>query len=127
MSQKMEKNSELLLHVKSYVSQKYTLKTPKYEFHIEPSSLHVEGNYAMLLAIPLYEDNSHISTEYFEDIVFALCLKKENGNWKVVYDLSRNDIPSKEELETIKKDFPKDFPKKLLPKFWQEKLQNQTE
>lgn len=118
MSTKQNSNSELLLHVKSYVSAKYTLKTPKYEFHIEPSSLHVEGGFAMLSATPLYEDGSGISTEYFEDIVFVLCLEKKEGKWIVIYDLSRNDVPSDEEITEIKKEFPADFPKNILPKFW---------
>ena len=122
MSTKQNSNSELLLHVKSYVSEKYTLKTPKYEFHIEPSALHVEGNFAMLSATPLYEDGSNISTEYFEDIVFVLCLEKKDGKWIVVYDLSRNDVPSNEEMLEIKKEFPAKFPKTLLPKFWQDKF-----
>jgi antitoxin component YwqK of YwqJK toxin-antitoxin module len=122
MSQKQDSHSDLLLHVKSYVIKKYTLKTPKYEFHIEPSSLQIEGSYAMLSAIPLYEDGSYISTEYFEDIVFTLCLKKTDDSWKIIYDLSRNDTPTVEEINEIKKDFPNDFPKKLLPKFWQEQF-----
>jgi len=122
MSTKQNNHSELLLHVKSYVTEKYTLKTPKYEFHIEPSALHVEGRFAMLSATPLYEDGSGISTEYFEDIVFVLCLEKKNGKWKVIYDLSRNDVPSNEEMIEIKKEFPAKFPKTLLPKFWQEKF-----
>jgi len=126
MSQKQTNHSELLLHVKNYITQKYTLKTPKYEFHIEPSSLHVEGNFAMLSATPLYEDGSNISTEYFEDIVFTLCLKKIDGKWRVIYDLSRNDVPSFKEMRSIKKEFPKKFPKKLLPKFWQEKFSTIT-
>ncbi len=122
MSSKQNDNSKILLHVKSYVSKMYILKTPKYEFYIEPSSLHVEGDFAMLLATPLYEDGSSISTEYFEDIVFVLCLEKVDGKWKVIYDLSRNDAPSQEEMIEIKKEFPASFPKALLPQFWQEKL-----
>jgi len=122
MSQKQNNNAALLLHVKSYVTQKYTLKTPKYEFHIEPSALHVKGDFAMLSATPLYEDGSSISTEYFEDIIFTLCLEKSEGKWKVIYDLSRNDVPSDEEMLEIKKEFPTNFPKELLPKFWIEKF-----
>jgi hypothetical protein len=115
-------NSGLLLYVKSYVSKKYTLKTPKYKFHIEPSLLNIDGNFAMLSATPLYADGSNISTEYFEDIVFVLCLEKKDDRWAVIYDLSRNDIPSFKEMEEIKKNFPKNFPKKLLPDFWKKKL-----
>lgn len=122
MSPKQNNDSEILLHVKSYVTEKYTLKTPKYEFYIKPSALHVEDNFAMFSGTPLYEDGSSISTEYFEDIVFVLCLEKVENRWKVVYDLSRNDVPSDEEMTEIKKEFPTNFPKKLLPRFWQDKL-----
>ncbi len=122
MSPKQNTNSDLLSYVKSYVTKKYTLKTPKYEFHIEPSALHIEGDFAMLSATPLYEDGAGISTEYFEDIVFTLCLQKIDGKWKVIYDLSRNDVPSYKEMREIKKEFPKEFPKELLPAYWQEKF-----
>lgn len=122
MSFKQSNHSDLLLHVKSYVSKKYTLKTPKYEFHIEPSALHIKGDFAMLSATPVYEDGSSISTEYFEDIVFVLCLQKIDEKWKVIYDLSRNDVPSDEERTEIKKEFPANFPKELLPKFWASRL-----
>jgi hypothetical protein len=122
MSFKQNDNSKLLLYVKSYVIKEYTLKTPKYDFHIEPSFLNIKGDFAMLLATPLYEDGSSISTEYFEDIVFVLCLEKKNGKWIVVYDLSHNDVPSLKEMKEIKEDFPKDFPKELLPDFWRKKL-----
>jgi hypothetical protein len=122
MSPKQDSNPEILLHGKNYVIQNYTLKIPKYEFHLVPSALQVEGAFAMLSATVLYEDGSDISTEYFEDIVFALCLEKRENMWKVIYDLSRNDVPSDEEMIEIKKEFPGKFPKKLLPKFWQEKF-----
>ena len=126
MSSKQNINSDLLSHVKSYVTKKYTLKTPKYEFHIEPSSLNIEGNYTMLSGAPLYEDGSYISTEYFEDIVFTLCLQKIDEKWKVIYDLSHNDVPSFKEMREIKKEFPREFPKKLLPEYWQEKFSTIT-
>lgn len=122
MSPKQDSNPEILLHVKNYVIQNYSLKTPKNEFHIVPSVLQVEGNFAMLSATVLYEDGSDISTEYFEDIVLALCLEKKENVWKVIYDLSRNDVPSDEEMIEIKKEFPANFPKNLLPGFWQEKF-----
>jgi antitoxin component YwqK of YwqJK toxin-antitoxin module len=122
MSLKQANNSDLLLVVKNYVLKKYTLKTPKYEFYIEPSYLNIDGKFAMLSATPLYEDGSNISTEYFEDIVFVLCLEKKEGKWEIIYDLSRNDVPSFKEMKEIKKDFPKDFPKKLLPDFWRKKF-----
>lgn len=117
-----EKRDEILLHIKNYVVQKYTLKTPKYEFKILPSAIQIESNYAMLLATPVYEDGSYISTEYFEDIVFVLCLEKKDNIWEIVYDFSRNDVPSEEEMMEIKKEFPANFPKTLLPGFWQKKL-----
>lgn len=122
MSIKQNNNSDLLLYVKKYVSQNYTLKTPKNDFFINPSILRVEDNFAMLMATSLYKDGSSISTEYFEDIVFVLCLEKVDNKWKVIYDLSRNDVPSKKEIKQIIKEFPTNFPRKLLPDFWQEKL-----
>jgi len=38
--------------------------------------------------------------------------------------LSRGDVPSKEELIYIKNEFPKDFPKQLLLKYWEKLLKH---
>lgn len=117
-----DKNSQMMQHVKQYVTKNYTQEIPKKAYIVKASSLKKDGIYTMLIASVEYEDGTEISTDYFEDIAFVLCLKSTDGVWDIIYDLSRNDVPSIEEMDFIKKDFPKDFPKKLLSKFWQKQF-----
>lgn len=122
MTYKQNSDSKILASAKNYVSKKYTLKMPQKNFFLKASILNIKDNYALLEATTLYEDGSIISTEYIEDITFLLCFKKDKSGWRILYDLSRNDVPSSTELHAIKKEFPSDFPKELLPKYWKKKL-----
>ena len=63
-----------------------------------------------------------MGTDYVIDIEFQFCLKANHGQWQVIYDLSRTDVPSDQELKTIWEAFPKAFPLVLLPEFWSEKF-----
>lgn len=106
-----------------YVIKKYTLasRLPQ-PIVFQVRRMQVLGNYCSFEAIPLFKDGSHVSTDYMMDIVFELCLKRENGKWRVIYDLSRTDVPADTEMRQIRSAFPKDFPVALLPAFWRERL-----
>ena len=78
----------------------------------------VQEPYCNLEAIPLFKDGSYISPKYMADIAFNLCLKKQAGGWKVIVDLSRTDVPQGTELQTIRRNFPPDFPVSLLSPTW---------
>ena len=104
-----------------YVIKKYssaaTLPQPLI-FKIE--RIEVLGSYCSFQAIPLFKDGSPISTEYIEDVVFDLCLKRTDSKWRVIYDFSRTDVPNDAELKQMWRTFPKEFPFVLLPKFWRD-------
>jgi hypothetical protein len=108
--------------VKEYMLKNYLVKKLNgKEIFIDKKSLHVKHGYALLKSPPKFKDktNSYI---YFLDTGYAICLKKERNEWIVIYDLSRSDTPDKKQWEDIKATFPKDFPKELLPEFWQKGL-----
>lgn len=78
----------------------------------------VSESYCSFEATPVFKDGSAVSTEYIMDIVFDLCLKKNNDKWEVIYDLSSTDVPDDKRLKQMWQDFPKDFPPALIPEFW---------
>jgi len=80
------------------------------------------GNYCGFEALPFFKDGSQVGTEYIMDIVLNLCLKKVNGKWRVVSDLSSTDVPNPAQLKQIWHEFPKDFPFALLSEFWREQF-----
>lgn len=56
------------------------------------------------------------------DTWYVICVQKTQGRWQVVYDLTRSDVPAAAERKHIRQTFPKDFPKELLPAYWQKML-----
>ena len=84
--------------------------------------LRSDGDYCYFEGLPLFKDGTPVGTDYIADIVFELCLKRSGDRWRVIYDLSRTDVPDDTELKQIWRAFPKDFPFQLIPKFWQDLL-----
>jgi hypothetical protein len=109
--------------IKRYGIKRYAMsgKLPQ-PIVFKVSRMQVLGKYCSFEAIPLFKDGSYVSTEYMMDIVFELCLKREHGEWRVIYDLSRTDVPSDTELREIWSAFPKDFPVALIPEFWRKQF-----
>lgn len=108
--------------VKRYMIESYLVeKLGNKEVFIDEKSLHVKGNFAILQTPPKIEDGSD-SYNYFLDVGYNICLEKKDSFWRVIYDLSRSDVPNEEQWEEIRENFPKRFPKELLSPFWQEGL-----
>ena len=105
--------------MKRYVSSKTPLPQPLV-FKIE--RIEVSAGYCSFEAIPVFKDGSPVGSEYVEDVVFNFCLKGTKDAWNVIYDFSRTDVPDDTELRQIWREFPKEFPFDLLPKFWRDLL-----
>jgi len=86
------------------------------------TKMNVLGNYCFFEATPLFKDGSSVGTEYIMDIVFEFCLERNDGKWRVVYDLSSTDVPSDTQTKKMWNAFPKEFPFALIPEFWREKF-----
>jgi len=84
--------------------------------------LRVDGDYAGFEGFPVNTDGSNIPVDISGDIVYTTCLKQINGVWNVVKDLSGSDVPSDEDVRSIRKNFPADFPASVLPDFWRKRL-----
>lgn len=115
----------LSLNANSFNSiQQYILKHYQNDLDITKTKLDTRifnqnNDYAFIETVIVDENGHYFSTEHIEDIVFALCLQKRDNDWKVIYDLSRTDVPSADQADEIQNSFPKNFPKYLLSKFWQ--------
>lgn len=103
-----------------YLVKEYCFGTVENEIVFKKDAIVTHGSFAVLDSAAYYADGSP-TTEAVADLVFVLCLEKKD-QWRVVYDLSRSDVPSAEELDSMSKDFPHRFPKSLLPDFWQRLL-----
>ena len=83
----------------------------------------VKGNYCHFKGYPVHSDGSHVPREVFGDIVYDCFLKRNaDSKWRVIHDLSRTDVPSKEEIRYIRGTFPKEIPRSLIPQFWRNLL-----
>lgn len=107
---------------RDYVVKNYSMSTPLHEISFDLAQLKQIDEFAVFSS-PAYYPDGFTTAEQIEDLVYVLCLKQDQDkSWHIVYDLSRSDVPSDEELKEIKSSFPADFPKKLLSLFWQQLL-----
>lgn len=105
--------------IQEYILQHYQNDLDINKTKLDTRIFNQDNDYAFIETIILDENGKYLSTEHIEDIVFTLCLQRINDSWKVIYDLSRTDVPSDEQIIEIQKSFPKYFPKYLLSNFWQ--------
>jgi hypothetical protein len=105
---------------RAFVLSKYATTPPPQPIVFKIDHIRVQNGYCNFEAIPLFKDGSYVSPKYLPDIAFNFCLQKIGNRWKVIVDLSRTDVPDATELQTIKRNFPKDFPISLLSPTWRD-------
>jgi hypothetical protein len=97
-----------------------TCSMPEEKFRIDMSELRTEDTFMVIGGTAeAFQECNEKNDNYCEEF-FLFCLQKKKEKWEIVYDLGGGDVPSPKEIKQIKKDFPPAFPKKLLPKFWQD-------
>jgi len=104
-----------------YVQYSQQLPPQKADFKWKVESMKVEGKYASFEGRP-FEAEGKLNQFFIDQDHCFLLQKDKNGTWKVLYDLSRTDVPGPEELAHIKKAIPKDFPSEILPPYWRKAL-----
>lgn len=109
--------------MRDFVAKNYTLRPLPKPIVFKIESLRVQGNYCHFQGFPIFKDGSDAIGPYVYDIVLSTCLKKGGNGWRVVYDLSRTDVPDAAELRQIRRAMPKDFPLTVLSRFWRELLE----
>jgi len=107
---------------RSFVLSKYTTGALPQPIVFRIEHLRVQGRNCNFEAITVFEDGSNVAPKYMADIVLNFCLRKTDGEWKVIVDLSRTDVPTDAELAQIKRRLPPDFPLSLFSPTWRELL-----
>lgn len=84
--------------------------------------LRVDGEFAYFEGFFAHPDGTPSGVGTADDIVFNIFLKRIAETWRVIQDLSRTDVPSESEQETIRRDFPREIPTSIIPSFWRKIL-----
>lgn len=89
-------------------------------FLFKVEDLAVQGEYCVFEGYPV--DKNGDMSDYLPDVVYTTFLKKSEGGWEVIEDLSRGDVPSDEEMREIRRTFPKEIPTAIIPEYWRQKI-----
>jgi hypothetical protein len=84
--------------------------------------INVLGKYCSFEGVALYADGSRIPENVLPDVVYNTFLKREESGWRVIHDLTRTDVPSESEIEELRREFPAEIPRELVPRFWRDLL-----
>ncbi|MDY6825392.1 MAG: hypothetical protein SWH68_16590 [Thermodesulfobacteriota bacterium] len=113
--------SDAFVDVKNYIYEHYVFESDSgfsvNDIHVSIDSSN--GKFAVITKPEVPEWPQSLA-----DMAYVMCIRKTEGKWQVVYDLTRSDVPSGAELKHIKTTFPEDFPRDLLPRYWQKKLED---
>jgi hypothetical protein len=82
----------------------------------------VLGKYCYFKGYAVFADGSGIPEGYLPDVVYNTFLKREESGWKVLLDLTRTDVPSEPEVNEIRRRFPEEIPRQIVPRFWKDML-----
>jgi hypothetical protein len=85
--------------------------------------LKTTGGYAAFQGFAQFQDGSRAAGVVLPDVVYTTFLQRgKDGQWSVIADLTRTDVPDDAELRQIRKRFPKRIPTAIIPEFWRDKL-----
>jgi len=93
-----------------------------HSFLFKVEFMRVDGDYAGFEGFPVKADGSPLPDGMLADVVYTTFLRKKNGVWQVIRDLSRSDVPDAAEIREIRKNFPADFPSSAMPPYWRKLL-----
>lgn len=109
---------------RAYVLGKYVTAPLPQPILFKIDHLAVSGRYASMEAIPLFKDGSYVDPKYLPDMAFIFCFQRGETGWRVIADLSRNDVPDAAEAREIRRRLPADFPLVVLSSTWRQLLGN---
>jgi hypothetical protein len=84
--------------------------------------IRVSGSYCYFEGYALYADGRRVPENILPDVVYTTFLKRDKGGWQVIHDLTRTDVPSESEIAELRREFPAEIPRQLVPQFWRELL-----
>jgi hypothetical protein len=107
---------------REFVLSKYATGTLPQSIRFKIDHLRAQGRYCNFEAVTIFQDGSNVAPKYMADIVLNFCLREIDGEWQVIVDLSRTDVPTDAELAQIKRRLPFDFPRSLFSPTWRDLL-----
>jgi hypothetical protein len=82
----------------------------------------VLGRYCYFEGYAVYEDGRSVPETILPDVVYQTFLKKGDRGWRVLLDLTRTDVPSDAEVRELRRTFPSEIPRPIIPPFWRDLL-----
>ncbi len=108
--------------MRKYIRQTQEID-PRIKFLWKVDTMKVLGRYACFQGHAVKPDGGFFDDESmigdFEQTTF---LRRDKDGWRVIADLTRSDVPAKEELREIRRTFPAEIPIVLIPEYWKKKL-----
>lgn len=111
--------NDIMPVIRDYAAKDCRIAVSKIDVAVD--AIRVDGDYVGFSGAYTTVEGLKDPDIYCEEAL-TLCLHKIDGRWKIVFDLSGGDVPTDEEMRQIVRDFPTDFPLKLLSSFWQKKF-----
>ena len=91
---------------------------------LELSRLDWIPGYAVIGGHPILQNGAIPPARIIDDRSFLFCLAQSStGEWSVIYDLSYPTRPDQKTLDQIRKTFPENFPRSLLPEEWKQLME----
>ena len=96
---------------------------PKIKFLWKIDTMKILGDYACFKGHAVKPDGGFLDDDsMIGDFVQMTFLRRNKDGWWVISDLTRTDVPAKEELKEIRGTFPAEIPTVLIPEYWKKKL-----
>jgi tetratricopeptide (TPR) repeat protein len=112
---------------RTYVVAKYASGPLPQPIVFKIEHLLVKDRFCNMEAVALFKDGSNAAPTYLPDVVFNLCLKRTEHEWRVVADLSRSDVPTQTEIAQIRARLSTDFPFSVLSPTWRKLLNGENQ
>lgn len=103
-----------------YVTHKVAVRPLPEPIVFKVDFLRVDGDTAWFEGIPMLKSGG-FATDYLPDMAYTMVLRKAGGEWRVIHDLSRSDVPDDAELISLRKKLA-DVPISVMPDSWRSML-----
>lgn len=113
---------DMLENAKDFIRAKHIGDSLPKSFKLQIKTIQANEKYGILEFAVSYADDTPLARDDINDREYMLCIEKTDNGWDVIYDLTRSDVPSNEEIIAIKEALPEDFPLNSFLKSWMDLL-----
>lgn len=102
--------------VREHIIKDMAIRPLPYPIVLKVDHLRVDNGFAWFEGFPSFKNGAR-DFDYLPNEGYIFVLQQSRGRWKIKSDLSRSDVPSKDELVQIRKDLT-GVPSSIFPEFW---------